>query len=67
MRGLQWISTTEEIQQFVHLWSLISQVQLTKHPDEITWCFTMDGKYSSCSAYEVQFHRSYADYKWQRI
>jgi hypothetical protein len=67
MRGLQRISTTEEINQFVHLWHKISQVNLTNHADDITWRFTANGAYTTRSAYAIQFAGSFADYEWEGI
>jgi hypothetical protein len=35
MRGLQWITTTEEITQFVTLWTFINNIQLPDNQDGI--------------------------------
>jgi hypothetical protein len=64
MKGLQRISSTEEVQQFVMLWNLLRQVQLTEQPDNVIWRFTENGHYSSRSAYAVQFQGSFADNEW---
>ena len=46
----------EHISQFVRLWELIANVNLTPGvADLITWKFTKDGSYSSSSAYKMQF------------
>jgi hypothetical protein len=37
MKGLHRISTPEEINQVVHLWNMLQQVQLANQPDDITW------------------------------
>jgi hypothetical protein len=58
MRGLQRISTAVSIQEFVELWTRLSQVQLYQQPDTISWRFTANGKYSAQSAYNVQFIRT---------
>jgi hypothetical protein len=67
MRGLQRISTLEEINQFVHLWHKISYVNLTNHADDISWRFTANGTYTTRSAYSIQFAGSFADYEWEGI
>jgi hypothetical protein len=43
MRGLQRISSTEKITQFINLWNLVNQVHLTEQPDDISWRFTKNG------------------------
>jgi hypothetical protein len=37
MKGLQQISTTEEINQFTILWNMLRHIQLSDQADEITW------------------------------
>jgi hypothetical protein len=47
---------TEDLQQFVTLWELVSDVQLDHlRPDTIKWKFTKDGIYTASSAYNMQF------------
>jgi hypothetical protein len=50
MKGLQRISSTEETDQFVDLWLMVQQTQLTNHDDTITWKHTASGQYSANSA-----------------
>ncbi|TVU02801.1 hypothetical protein EJB05_51684, partial [Eragrostis curvula] len=64
-RGLQRLSTTEEVDQYVQLW--IQQTQLTDQRDDIVWRFTANGCYSAQSAYLIQFAGSFADHDWQRV
>jgi hypothetical protein len=64
MRGLHQISTQEETNQFIHLWQMLRQVQLTNQADSITWQFTTDGNYSTTSAYTIQFVGLFANYEW---
>ena len=45
----------DHISQFVNLWTLLHNVHLTEDADKITWKFTNNGKYSSSSAYKMQF------------
>jgi hypothetical protein len=67
MKGLRRISSIEQIHQFVKLWSLLQQVHLVDRPYEIRWRFNTNGKYSSKSAYQVQFSGSFADFDWARL
>jgi hypothetical protein len=67
MRGLRRISTTAQIEQFVHLLSLLRGVHLVDRPDDIQWRFTATGTFSTKSAYRVQFHGSSADFEWGQL
>jgi hypothetical protein len=67
MRGLQRISTTAEINQFVQLWSMTRQMQLSTQDDSISWRFTSHGCYSTRSAYKMQFAGSVADFEWDDL
>jgi hypothetical protein len=67
MNGLKRISSTEEVCQFVHMWSIVHQAQLSNQPDMISWCFTTSAKYSARSAYNVQFIGSISDYEWMNV
>jgi hypothetical protein len=56
MRGLQYIYSEDQLEQFVNLWRAVQQVQLMEGtPDAISWILTADGKYSAKSAYDAQF------------
>jgi hypothetical protein len=67
MTGLQRISTPEELEQFITLWSMITQVQLSNEPDKVIWRLSADGRYTTKSMYYAQFIGSHADYDWNRI
>jgi hypothetical protein len=67
MWGLQRVITTQEINQFVALWSMINNIQLSDNHDDISWWFTADGQYLTWSAYRVQFLGSFADNDWSRL
>jgi hypothetical protein len=43
----------------VNLWGLLQDVQLGDRPDSIRWKWTLNGLYSSKSAYTVQFRKSF--------
>jgi hypothetical protein len=55
LRGISRIRNEEELHQFLQLWALIEEVQLSDTPDEICWWPCASGKYSAKSAYETQF------------
>jgi hypothetical protein len=61
LRGLQRIETPAEVSQFVDLWLLLSNMQLTAQPDAIAWKLTANGSFSTNSAYSFQFLGSHAD------
>jgi len=67
MRGLQRISTSKELYQFVDLWEKLQSVHLTSQPDQITWRFTANGEYSCHSAYHFQFNGSRPNFHWEKI
>jgi hypothetical protein len=67
MKGLTRICTTEEVTQFVSLWSKIRLVQLSDQPDQIIWRFTEHGNYTASSAYSAQFLGSFADGDWSSL
>jgi hypothetical protein len=54
MQGLRRISTTSQVQQFVHLWPLLRDVRLVHRSDDIQWHFTANGTFTKY-AYQVQF------------
>jgi hypothetical protein len=62
IKGLHRMSTTQEFNQFVNLWSKLQQVQLTSQPDEITRRFSPNSHYSIRSAYQIQFAGSFANF-----
>jgi hypothetical protein len=55
------------IHQFVKLWNMVQQFHLSDRPDEIMWRFTASGKYSSQSAYQIQFTGSFMDHDWGNL
>ena len=68
-RGLWRMQTVDEMAAFVELWDKVQAVQLTNEEDKILWKWTVDGVYSSKSAYLAQFQGSYSkfigDYIWK--
>ena len=55
MCGLRRINTEQLIDQFICIWTLLQNVQLTEDPDTIVWNPTASGVYSASSAYGAQF------------
>jgi hypothetical protein len=67
-RGLHSIRSTQELHQFVHLWTLLRHCQqLTDQQDEFKGRFSSDGKYSTRSVYNMQFQGAFADFKWDHV
>jgi hypothetical protein len=66
-RGMHRITTSEQLTEFVNLWSMLTQLQRTERPDSISWRFTGNGAYSPNSAYHAQFIGTFADHEWQRV
>ena len=56
------MSTATEMAEFILLWEAVQEVQFSETPDEITWKWTANGRYSSKSAYEIQFAGSYCNF-----
>jgi hypothetical protein len=67
LRRLQRIETPVEVSQFIDLWLLLSNMQLTAQPDAIAWKITANGSFSTNSVYNFQFFGSYADHDWTRL
>ena len=41
------MQSVEEMAEFVKLWDMVQEVQLTAVEDEIIWKFTVDGQYTA--------------------
>ena len=67
MRGIQRMSSDQELGQFVSLWRRLTSVQLNPLDDDITWKFSADGNHSAKSAYACQFLGSYPDLRWRQL
>jgi hypothetical protein len=44
-------ASADEMVEFVSLWSLVQDVQLCDHQEEIMWRWTESGNYTAKSAY----------------
>lgn len=56
MKGLQRVGNEEQVVlQFVNLWELIQEVQLSQDRDSIVWVFNSKGIYTAHDAYDAQF------------
>ena len=49
MRGLSRLNSEEELQQFLSLWEVVQNVQLSSTADSISWRLTANGEYSASS------------------
>jgi hypothetical protein len=71
IKSIIGINSQALIQEYILLYLALSTVQLTDHPDEIKWNWTMSGKYTIASAYECQFQGSFgtflATHIWQAM
>lgn len=55
MKVLQRMSNEEQVLQFVNLWELIQEVQLSQDRDSLVWVFNSKGIYTAHDAYDAQF------------
>ncbi|WVZ55170.1 hypothetical protein U9M48_005869 [Paspalum notatum var. saurae] len=62
-RGLWRMETTQQLEEFISLWNLLEDIQLSDQEDSIQWKWTANGIYSSKSAYMAQFHGSLCTFK----
>jgi hypothetical protein len=64
IQGVQRISTREELNQFVELWSMLRSVALNPETrDEIIWKWTPNGECTTASAYKIQFQGSHTPFQ----
>ena len=61
------MQSVSEMADFVSLWDVVQDIQLTDQPDQITWKWTANGEYTSKSAYSAQFLGSYRNFHGQYI
>lgn len=55
IRNLKEISTDDEMDEFVLLFTALQEITFTNAKDQIKWRWTGNGEYSASSAYEIQF------------
>ena len=59
MRSIRSLNTSQQLKEFITLWTKIQQVSLDPNiQDDIVWTRTPNGEYSSKSAYLMQFQGS---------
>jgi hypothetical protein len=64
IQGVWCISTREELSQFMELWSMLRNVALNlESRDEIKWKWTLNGEYTTTSAYKIQFQGSHTPFQ----
>ena len=66
-RGLWRMDSVELMAQFVVLWDVVQQIQLTDRPDEIVWRWSANGTYTSKSAYLAQMRGTFCNFDAQAI
>lgn len=66
-RGLWRMISVQEMAEFIQLWDLVTQTQLTQQEDKITWRWTGSGEYSAKSAYMAQFQGSFSSFHAKAI
>jgi hypothetical protein len=66
-RGLQQITSTEDINSFVDLWQRLREVTLSAQEGASTWRFSSNGIYSSSLVYNIQFLGSTSDFIWAQL
>jgi hypothetical protein len=66
-RGLWRMSTAEQIAEFIALWSLVQEVQLTEEVDTIRWKWSSHGTYTARSAYNIQFEGTFCPFNSNAI
>jgi len=54
-RGLWRMSNATEIAEFIVFWEAVQDIHFSDTPDKIVWKWTANGKYTSASAYAIQF------------
>jgi hypothetical protein len=67
IKNLRQISTEELLDEFVLLFILLSEVQLTYGHETIAWKWTREGQYSASSAYDIQFQGAVPSFKTSTI
>ena len=56
------MSNAEEMAEFILLWERVQEVVFSDQPDITSWKWTVNGQYSSKSAYAIQFAGSYCTF-----
>jgi hypothetical protein len=66
-RGLWRMESAKQMAEFIHLWDLVQQAQLSNQGNRIEWKWTANGKYSDKLAYLIQFRGSYCTFNAKSI
>jgi hypothetical protein len=56
------MTSATEMEEFISLWALASEVVLTENEDEIRWRWTSNGHYTARSVYKAQLNGSYCTF-----
>jgi hypothetical protein len=59
IKNLKQISTSEQLEEFILLFDILSDIQLNENRDAIQWRWSTSGEYTAATAYEAQFLGAY--------
>jgi hypothetical protein len=59
IKNLKQISTSEQLEEFILLFDILSDIQLNENRDAIQWRWSASGEYTAATAYEAQFLGAY--------
>jgi hypothetical protein len=61
------MESVQQMAEFIHLWDLVQQVQLSKQGNKIEWKWTANGECSAKLAYLIQFRGFYCTFNAKSI
>lgn len=61
------MQSADQMAEFVLLWELLQQVQLSSQQDIIRWRWTATGEYTAKSAYEAQLQGTYSNMQGTQV
>lgn len=67
MTGLHRITSTDQLHEFTALWIRLQGLELTNEDDQIAWNLNANAKYSSASAYDVQFAGAFSPIDFSKL
>jgi hypothetical protein len=67
MTGMNRITSEVQLREYTVLWIKLQGLNLSNEDDQISWNLTASGKYSSASAYKVQFAGSFSPVDYSKL
>jgi hypothetical protein len=67
IKNIRSIHSEELLDEFVLLFTVLNDVQLTEEKDVISWRWTTSGNYSTATVYEAQFLGAYPMFRASTI